>query len=119
MDLNECEHFLKANWDRSKIDLNECEHFLKANWDRSQIDSTLTTSVAAPASLYIRKSSAVFSYVMSCSKVADIEKPKFLPTHISFKSSEFQQLSSVFYQWKRPISEFSFNMFGYVHLYFL
>ena len=24
-----------ANWDRSKIDLNECEHFLKANWDRS------------------------------------------------------------------------------------
>ena len=32
IDLNECEHFLKANWDRSKIDLNECEHFLKANW---------------------------------------------------------------------------------------
>ena len=25
-----------ANWDRSKIDLNECEYFLKANWDRSQ-----------------------------------------------------------------------------------
>ena len=29
-----------ANWDGSKIDLNECEHFLKANWDRSQIDPT-------------------------------------------------------------------------------
>ena len=30
--------------DRSEIDLNpkrsECEHFLKANWDRSQIDPT-------------------------------------------------------------------------------
>ena len=24
--------------DRSEIDLNECERFLKANWDRSQID---------------------------------------------------------------------------------
>ena len=33
IDLNECEHFLKASWDRSKIDLNECEHFLKVNWD--------------------------------------------------------------------------------------
>ena len=30
----ECERS-NANWDRSKIDLNECEHFLKANWDRS------------------------------------------------------------------------------------
>ena len=29
-----------VNWDRSKIDLNECEHFLKANWDWSQIDPT-------------------------------------------------------------------------------
>ena len=35
----ECEHS-SANWDRSKIDLNECEHFLKANWVRSQIDPT-------------------------------------------------------------------------------
>ena len=39
----ECERS-NANWDRSKIDLNECEHFLKANWDRSedrsQIDPT-------------------------------------------------------------------------------
>ena len=25
-------------WKRTEIDLNECEHFLKANWDRSQID---------------------------------------------------------------------------------
>ena len=32
--LSECERS-NANWDRSKIDLNECEHFLKANWDRS------------------------------------------------------------------------------------
>ena len=38
IDLNECEHFLKANWDRPEIDLNECEHFLKANWDRPEID---------------------------------------------------------------------------------
>ena len=63
-DLNECEHFLKANWDRSKLksiwmwtlelrsplngcemdlnesemDLNECEHFLKANLNRSNLD---------------------------------------------------------------------------------
>ena len=29
-----------ANWDPSKIDLNECEHFHKANWDRFQIDPT-------------------------------------------------------------------------------
>ena len=29
IDLNECEHFLKANVDRSEIYLNECEHFLK------------------------------------------------------------------------------------------
>ena len=29
-----------SEWDRSKIDLNECEHFLKANGDRSQIDPT-------------------------------------------------------------------------------
>ena len=34
---SECERS-NANWDRSKIDLNKCEHFLKANWDRSQID---------------------------------------------------------------------------------
>ena len=26
--------------DRSEVDLNECERFLKANWDRSQIDPT-------------------------------------------------------------------------------
>ena len=37
--LSECEHS-NANWDRSKIDLNECQHFLKANWGRSQIDPT-------------------------------------------------------------------------------
>ena len=52
IDLNECEHFLKANWDRSKrvntfskqteIDLNECEHFLKVNWDRSKRVWTLS-----------------------------------------------------------------------------
>ena len=36
---SECERS-NANWDRSKIDLNECEHFLKANWGRSQIDPT-------------------------------------------------------------------------------
>ena len=29
-----------ANWDRYKIDLSECEHFLKANWDPFQIDPT-------------------------------------------------------------------------------
>ena len=40
IDLNECEHFLKANWDRSEIDLNEREHFLKANWDRSKLDQS-------------------------------------------------------------------------------
>ena len=43
MDLSpkrsECERS-NANWDRSKIDLNECEHFLKANWDQFQIDPT-------------------------------------------------------------------------------
>ena len=35
IDLNECEHFhksnfehfLNANWGRSEIDLNECKHF--------------------------------------------------------------------------------------------
>ena len=38
-----------ANWDRSKIDLNKCEHFLKANWDRSQIDPTkIDLSVNGP-----------------------------------------------------------------------
>ena len=31
-----------TNWDRSKIDLNECEHFLKANWDRSKWVWTLS-----------------------------------------------------------------------------
>ena len=36
---SECERS-NANWVRSKIDLNECEHFLKANWDRPQIDPT-------------------------------------------------------------------------------
>ena len=36
---SECERS-NANWDRSKIDLNECEHFLKANWHQSQIDPT-------------------------------------------------------------------------------
>ena len=40
---SECERS-NANWDRSKIDLDECEHFLKAIWDRSedrsQIDPT-------------------------------------------------------------------------------
>ena len=39
LDRSECERS-NANWDWSKIDLNECEHFLKANWDRSQIDPT-------------------------------------------------------------------------------
>ena len=29
-----------SDLDRSEIDLNECEHFLKANCDRSQIDPT-------------------------------------------------------------------------------
>ena len=29
---SECDRS-NANWDRSKIDLNECGHFLKANWD--------------------------------------------------------------------------------------
>ena len=34
IDLNQFEHFLKANLDqtfRSEIDLNQCEHFLKTN----------------------------------------------------------------------------------------
>ena len=36
---SQCERS-NANWeDRSKIDLKECEHFLKANWDRSQIEN--------------------------------------------------------------------------------
>ena len=30
----------KAEEIKSEIDLNESEHFLKANWDRSQIDPT-------------------------------------------------------------------------------
>ena len=63
IDVNECEHFLKAKLDRSEIhpsqsdplnvnaqmrteidlnepenDLNECEHFLKANLDRLEND---------------------------------------------------------------------------------
>ena len=36
---SECERS-NANWDRYKIDVNDCEHFLKANWDRSQTDPT-------------------------------------------------------------------------------
>ena len=48
VNADECERS-NANWDRSKIDLNECEHFLKANWDPSQIDTTLIDlSVNAP-----------------------------------------------------------------------
>ena len=40
VDLNECEHFLKKNWDY----LNECEHFLKENWDWSKRVWTLSQS---------------------------------------------------------------------------
>ena len=35
---SECEHL------KPQIDLNECEHFLKANFDRSEIDFKLDRS---------------------------------------------------------------------------
>ena len=39
IDLNECEHFLKAILHRTKSDLNnECEHFLKAILHRTKTD---------------------------------------------------------------------------------
>ena len=36
----------------SEIDLNECEHFLKANWDRSEIDPTSWINLSVNGSYY-------------------------------------------------------------------
>ena len=55
----------KRWWMRTEIDLNECEHFLKANWDRSKRVWTLSQS--EPASIWDRsKSKEILMWTLEC-----------------------------------------------------
>ena len=100
--LNECEHFLKANWDRSKrvwtlsqsklrwiwtsvntfskqteIDLSECKHFLIANWDRNM-------TIYIPETFTFQKhlmSLVPFSYIKSRKQTW---RPPFLKHSLSW-----------------------------------
>ena len=59
---SECERS-NANWDRSKIDLNECEHFLKANWNLRSIQ---LTSILVWTESSLRHSAGTFGAKRCC-----------------------------------------------------